>query len=627
MERIDEEISGRAVCIARYGSVRKAFESGTLGQFQDISVSEGLVIGLLNQGVRKYIGVFGHGSTDLAQVLSIYEDAGLIKTYNVRNEIEGAHCAAMLKWHYNETTAVVTSIGPGALHAFAASLVPASNGIGVYFVFGDETTHDEGPNMQQIPKNEQHPFLTLVKTMGNGYTLHTPESIFSALRRGASTVFNPAFPGPFFFLLPMNIQPVIIPRCNLLEFPEKPDFPRVLTDDLKVYQDATSLVEKAAKTIIKFGGGAAHCGAEIQELSKLIDAVIVAGAKMSGVVPYGEERFMSVGGSKGSICGNYAMNEADLAIVIGARAVCQWDCSGTAWKNARSIINFNNDPFSVNHYNRSLLILGDAQQNLRKWIAYLKERGFGPANSTSDWLKKNMEKKEEWENFKRQRYNNPVLFDEVWKREVLTQPAAIKIAYDFAKERRAARYFDAGDVQANGFQILEDEDYGLTYSDTGASYMGFAASALLAAGLADNPVYTFAFSGDGSFMMNSQILYDGVQHKVNGCVIIFDNRRMGAITGLQMVQYERDYKTSDQVAIDYVALAAAIRGVKSLFGGFTSEDFKKALVQAHDHRGLSVIHLPVYFGDNELGGLGVFGSWNVGNWCETVQRQHHEIGL
>jgi hypothetical protein len=40
--------------------------------------------------------------------------------------------------------------------------------------------------------------------------------------------------------------------------------------------------------------------------------------------------------------------------------------------------------------------------------------------------------------------------------------------------------FDAGDVQANGFQIVEDEQPGKTFSETGASYMGFAVSALMA---------------------------------------------------------------------------------------------------------------------------------------------------
>ena len=105
----------------------------------------------------------------------------------------------------------------------------------------------------------------------------------------------------------------------------------------------------------------------------------------------------------------------------------------------------------------------------------------------------------------------------------------------------AAKFFDAGDVQANGFQIVEDDRTGDTFTETGASYMGFAASALLASALADKPRYGIAFTGDGSFMMNPQILIDAVEHGVRGMIVIFDNRRMAAITGLQIAQYGRRF--------------------------------------------------------------------------------------
>jgi len=48
---------------------------------------------------------------------------------------------------------------------------------------------------------------------------------------------------------------------------------------------------------------------------------------------------------------------------------------------------------------------------------------------------------------------------------------------------------------------------------------------------------------------------------------------------------------------------------------------------AHAYAGLSLIHVPVYWGPHELAGMGAFGDWNVGNWCERVQAEHHRIGL
>jgi hypothetical protein len=40
-----------------------------------------------------------------------------------------------------------------------------------------------------------------------------------------------------------------------------------------------------------------------------------------------------------------------------------------------------------------------------------------------------------------------------------------------------------------------------------------------------------------------------------------------------------------------------------------------------------LIHLKVYYGPDPLGGMGVYGRWNVGNWSEEVQALRHKIGL
>jgi 3D-(3,5/4)-trihydroxycyclohexane-1,2-dione acylhydrolase (decyclizing) len=105
-------------------------------------------------------------------------------------------------------------------------------------------------------------------------------------------------------------------------------------------------------------------------------------------------------------------------------------------------------------------------------------------------------------------------------------------------------------------------------------------------------------------------------------VVIFDNRRMAAITGLQYAQYEKEFKTNDGVEVDYVQMANSVKGVKGFFGGYNSKEFNTALEEAYKFDGLSVVHVPVYSGTDELGGMGAYGSWNVGNWCENVQAEY-----
>ena len=62
---------------------------------------------------------------------------------------------------------------------------------------------------------------------------------------------------------------------------------------------------------------------------------------------------MHVGGSKGSISGNFAMEEGELLIVAGSRAVCQSDCSGTGYPKVQHVININGELADASHYNRT----------------------------------------------------------------------------------------------------------------------------------------------------------------------------------------------------------------------------------------------------------------------------------
>ncbi|MGA8930936.1 MAG: thiamine pyrophosphate-dependent enzyme [Pseudolabrys sp.] len=609
------ETRERARAISKARGVEQALGNG-LPKLAEMTLSEAIVLGLLKQGVRKYFAIFGHGSTDLGNILRIYEEEGATRTINCRNEVEMAHAATALRWQYGELSAVVTSIGPGAMQAFAGSLASASNGVGVYHIYGDETTFGEGYNMQQVPKEEQGLFGRMTAVMGQSYVLHTPEGLRDALRRGALCVNHPYRAGPFYLLLPLNTQPATV-TVNLAALPSRPVLPKLAPADDDAIDRAAAMIAKSGKVAIKAGGGTRGHDAAVRRLAEAAGAAVVLSPGSTGVLPDAHAQNMHVGGSKGSISGNFAMAETELLIVMGSRAVCQADCSGIGYKNAQAVININGDLADALHYNKTVALIGDISAVANRLAAKLE--AAGAAKSKSAWLKTCAVKKTEWAAYKRKRFECAPLRDEVWQKPVLPQPAAIKIVTDFAKEIGAAKFFDAGDVQANGFQIVEDEKTGDTFTEAGASYMGFAASALLASALADNPRYGIAFSGDGSFMMNPQILIDAIEHRAQGMIVIFDNRRMAAITGLQLAQYKTEFRTNDHVAVDYQKLASSVSGVLAVSGGVDAKSLRAALKIAHGHNGLSVVHVPVYYGPDELGGLGAWGEWNVGNWCDDVQ--------
>ena len=622
---ITDQRKARASAIAAAGGLEEAIAAEVLSPHPDLTLSEALVLGLMRQGVTRYVGVFGHGSTDLGEVLRVYEDAGLVRTWAVRHETEAAHAATALRWVTGEQVAVVTSIGPGAMHAFAGSLASASDGLGVWHLYGDETTEDEGPNMQQIPKHEQGLFARLFGTLGDAYSLHTPQALPAALGRGQTTVNHPWRQGPFFLLLPMNVQPAVMEGFNLDSLPARKQLEAGPAADGPALVAATVAVGAARRIVVKVGFGARHAGEAIVRFLERTGAVAVHTPIATGVVPASHPQNMGVGGSKGSICGNHAMEHADLVVAVGTRFVCQSDSSRTGYPEARRVITINPDPHTANHYSRNIALVGDTAATLDDLCRRLDEMDLW--TDAGHWLTECAARQDEWRAWRQARYDRPTLHDPIWAREVLTQPAAIKAALYWARANDAVSFFDAGDVQANGFQIAEDEVPGRTVTETGASYMGFAASALLATAITDRPFYGLAFTGDGSFTMNPQILIDGAVHGATGCILLLDNRRMAAISSLQEAQYGADYATWDHLKVDYVKWADAVTGVKGFFGGHDVRSLVAALDKARAHPGLSLVHVPVYYGPHPLGGLGAFGRWNVGSWVRDVQRLRQDIGL
>ena len=128
--------------------------------------------------------------------------------------------------------------------------------------------------------------------------------------------------------------------------------------------------------------------------------------------------------------------------------------------------------------------------------------------------------------------------------------------------------------------------------------------------------------------MNPQILIDGVQHGARGCILLLDNRRMAAISGPADGPVRRGLRHARLVWrwTTWPGRGRSLACRRSMAGAHRRH-WSTALERARAHAGLSLVHVPVYFGPDELGGMGVFGRWNVGNWCAETQALRHEIGL
>ncbi len=622
---VTDEPSARAAAIAAHGSLRAAIDAGAIPATTTASLAELVVLGLLEQDVRTYIGVLGHGSTTVGEVLRIYEAAGVVRFAAVRHETEAAHAASALRIVTGERAAVVTSIGPGSLHAFAGSLTSALNGVGVWHIYGDATTEAEGPNMQDLPGPVQSGWLRLTSTMGGSYSLHTPHAVTHALQQGAAVVDHPYRAGPFFLLLPLNTQPEMVQDFNLRRLPLGGGVRLGAAEPARI-SSAARLLNGAERTVVKVGGGARSLGPLLDRFLQAVDGVAVLSPNSVGALGPDNPRNMMVGGSKGSISGNFAMEHADTLVVLGARAVCQSDCSRTGYPSVREVVNVNADPAAATHYANTTALVGDLERTLEALCDEFDRLG-GRGDRSVSWLADCASARAEWDRYLKARTDPVLLKDSCWDQPVLSQAAALRIIEDWSARHGAFRWFDAGDVQATAFQVSRDGSPDASFTDGGASYMGFGVSALLATALSGDAPYSLSVVGDGSFLMNPQALVDGVVHGARGAAVVLDNRRMGAISGLQQAQYGEAYGTYDDAAVNYVQLASSIKGVEAVSGAGGAEHLVAALDRVFEHGGVGLVHVPVYYGDDPQGSIEAFGRWNVGSWVEETQSLRHRMSL
>ncbi|WP_287187791.1 hypothetical protein [Rhodovulum sp.] len=171
---------------------------------------------------------------------------------------------------------------------------------------------------------------------------------------------HPVKAGPFYILLPINTQPQAA-EINLTTLPGRLDVPRMApAAESGVFERARDLLARAERPVIKAGGGTRGAPAATRRLAEHPGAAVVLSPGSAGVLPDAHPQNMHVGGSKGSISGNFAMEEADLVIFAGSRGVCQADCSGVGYPGARAVLNINGDLDDVSHYANTVCLPGDA---------------------------------------------------------------------------------------------------------------------------------------------------------------------------------------------------------------------------------------------------------------------------
>ncbi|MDH2925271.1 acetolactate synthase large subunit [Nicoletella semolina] len=343
-------------------------------------------------------------------------------------------------------------------------------------------------------------------------------------------------PGPVLIDLPKDVQ--FAPTDGKAIVCDKIPDPK---QDLAALAQAKSLLLAAKRPVLYVGGGVGMGNAvqAVRNWLNIANIPTVSTLKGLGVIPPNNPCYMGMIGMHGTKAANYAVQQCDLLIAVGARFDDRVTGLLETFAPNAKVIHIDIDIAEIN--------------KLRKADVSLK----GSLIDAIDFLSTPLNI-EDWQNEVRQlkakfdfQYNENQGEGEI-------DPWAMLNTLSQRKPQNAVITTDVGQHQmwsAQHMQHFEPENY-LTSAGLGTMGFGLPAAVGVAKARPQDPV--ILISGDGSFMMNVQELGTIKRGNLPVKIVLIDNQRLGMVRQWQSLFFKgRHSQTILDDNPDFVTLASA----------------------------------------------------------------------
>ncbi|MDD4748866.1 MAG: biosynthetic-type acetolactate synthase large subunit, partial [Methanosarcinaceae archaeon] len=346
--------------------------------------------------------------------------------------------------------------------------------------------------------------------------------------------------GPVLIDLPKDIT------TSEIEFyyPEKVElrgYKPTYKGNLQQIKRAAEEITKAERPVIYAGGGIinSNASAELVQFAEALMAPVATTLMGIGAIP--TEHFLNVGmlGMHGSKYANYAIQESDLIIAVGARFDDRVTGKLESFAPNAKIVHIDIDPAEISkNIPVHIPIVGDAKQILKMLIKYVKRCKSEP------WLAKIKEWKKEF----------PLTYKKDSK--VIQPQFVIEKISEICKD--AILVTEVGQHQMWAAQFFKYSEPRTFLTSGGLGTMGYGYPAALGAKVGRPEKLVVDISGDGSFQMNSQELATAVQNEIPVVAVILNNGYLGMVRQWQELFFDRRYSYTDiSGSVDFVKLAEA----------------------------------------------------------------------
>ncbi len=532
---------------------------------EELMGAEILVRALQAEGVQQIWGYPG------GAVLYIYDaiyKQDTIQHVLVRHEQAAVHAADGFARATGEVGVALVTSGPGLTNAVTGIATAYSDSIPMVIISGQVGTAAIGSDAFQECDTVgitrpvvKHNFL--VKDARD--MAETMKKAFHIARTGR--------PGPVVVDVPKDVSFIKVPYHGYPESVSMRSYNPVRKGHGGQIRKALQLLLNAKRPYIYTGGGVL-LGNAVQELRTLVDllGVPVTHTLMGlGAYPSTDPKFLGMLGMHGTVQANYAMQNCDVLLAVGARFADRVIGNPKHFASVeRKIVHIDIDPSSIaKRVKVDVPIVGDVKDVLTELIHMIKESQAKPdANALAAW----------WSTIEGWRAKDCLAYDR-GNTEVIKPQAVVETLWNLTKDDDCYITSDVGQHQMFAAQFYKFNEPRRWINSGGLGTMGVGLPYAMGIKLAKPQADCWCITGEGSIQMNIQELSTCKQYDTPVKIVARNNRYLGMVRQWQELVYQGRYSHSYMDALpDFVKLAEAYGHVGLLIE--RPEDVEPALREA-----------------------------------------------
>jgi acetolactate synthase I/II/III large subunit len=485
--------------------------------------------------------VFGlPGGANLPTYDAFY-DAG-IRHILVRHEAGGGHAAEGYAKATGKVGVSLGTSGPGATNLVTPICDAMMDSVPVVFLTGQVRTELLGTDGFQ----EADTIGITMPIVKHSFMIQHPLEIPRTLHE-AFHIARSGRPGPVVVDIPQDLSRAEIPYEPVTDV-HLPGYQPTTEGNQKQIRLAAKALANAKRPVLYVGGGvvSAEAATELTELA-LCDRLPVTCTVMGlGAFPAEHPQWLGMLGMHGTRTANYAMDEADLIIAIGARFDDRITGKLSEFAPRAKFVHIDIDPAEISkNVPAHIPIVGDAKNILPRLTA--EYRSLDPDTQRLD---------EWWHRINGWKDRYPLRFEDSTDSEIKPQ-YMVQALYE-ATGGDAIVCSDVGQHQMWAAQHYHFNNPRRWINSGGLGTMGFGLPAAMGAKIGCPDQTVVCISGDGSVQMNIQELATCTQNDIDIKVFIMNNGYLGMVRQWQELFWDRRYSQVDQGQWpDFVKLADA----------------------------------------------------------------------